>query len=885
MIRFNIENPLWLLLLIPAFLVAFITFFMVNKRFRYDATRIVSLILYLLGSIILVLVISGFTMGITKENKENEVLLLVDKSYSDKDSKESRDSFVRKAIDNKPANVKLGIVTFGYDLAYLLELTNDKTGAYDKYLKAQPLDDSATNLEKALDYSGNLFKNKKTAKIIIVSDLIETDGSALNKIQSLTLDGIAVDYYELEANGASNEILITDLQLPNRAIEINEEIEFTLKLESSVKTDAIIKIYDNDLEIKATSQAFMPGKNQFRFRHSFTDTGLHKLKAVIEPLNDTNLNNNSYTSFINLEKIENVLILERAKESSELVKILKDSKLSEVIDVKKIKDKGISLDTLRSYNQVILNNISNADMPAGFIDILHEYVYDYGGGVLTVAGSKLIDGVKKNNTYDKEDMEGTLYEEMLPVISERYTPPVGVMIVIDASGSMSNTVPGGKTRMDEAKYAAKRALSALDSRDYLGIISFTEAPKLILKPTAVAKKATIESKINTLESVMAGTVYSGALDLAGLELRALEGVNKKHIILISDGEPSASDGEYLNKTTANLAASVTTSCISFRDNVAVMDKIAKAGNGRFYSATNGKELERLLKEELASEEIREFEQREYKPAVGKSSQVFNNVNLELLPNLEGFYGTKLKSEATSYIVGEFGQPIYAAWAYGNGKVGSLMVDLNKEFSNKLIESNEGRKLILNIVKSVFPSKSIIKEDIDLHLTRENYSLKIDLTTALKENESLVLRVTLLGKATNEVILEKEITNLSLSNLAYLKEEGVYLVEAYKYNQDKTISRTIKYVPFSYSEEYNPFIDSAKHTEFIKNLDSIINGSRLDLNSDCYQGLNMSYYHEFDFKYLFISFTLICFLVDTFILKFKIKWPHEIYKSYKERKMK
>lgn len=91
------------------------------------------------------------------------------------------------------------------------------------------------------------------------------------------------------------------------------------------------------------------------------------------------------------------------------------------------------MNDLRQYDEVVLVNIANADMPEGFDVILNSYVHDYGGGLFTVGGN---DENGEANAYNKDDLEGTLYQQMLPVQAINYTPPLGVAFLLDISGSM-----------------------------------------------------------------------------------------------------------------------------------------------------------------------------------------------------------------------------------------------------------------------------------------------------------------------------------------------------------------------------------------------------------------------------------------------------------------
>lgn len=292
--------------------------------------------------------------------------------------------------------------------------------------------------------------------------------------------------------------------------------------------------------------------------HAFETTGLHELYVTIEGVSDTLSQNNSYYSFVNIEVVDNILILQRENEGEQLLALYEGDF---EVTLKDIEDAPATLRELREYDEVILANIANADMPEGFDELLESYVSEAGGSLLTVGGAREENGESVANVYNREDMEGTLYQEMLPVLAEDYTPPVAVMLVIDVSGSMEGTGASGKKLIEEAQESAKASLDALDDRDYLGIVTFSEDATLVLAPTPVAERRNIETAIDKIVSKMQGTIYTHALDTAGLALKSVEGVNQKHIVFISDGNPNETDGRYIDVTKSNLEAGITTSCI------------------------------------------------------------------------------------------------------------------------------------------------------------------------------------------------------------------------------------------------------------------------------------------------------------------------------------
>ena len=63
--------------------------------------------------------------------EENEVILLVDVSDSEKNNVDARDDFIRSVIDVCGEGCKIGIVKFGYGCNYAVELTSDKESIFD----------------------------------------------------------------------------------------------------------------------------------------------------------------------------------------------------------------------------------------------------------------------------------------------------------------------------------------------------------------------------------------------------------------------------------------------------------------------------------------------------------------------------------------------------------------------------------------------------------------------------------------------------------------------------------------------------------------------------------------------------------------------------------
>ena len=94
----NFTNAWWLLLLIPAFALTLISYFKLNKRYRFTRNRIVSIVMHLVIMVLSIALLAGITMEYYKPNTETEVVLLVDYSYTLDDSAQQIDDFVKAGI-------------------------------------------------------------------------------------------------------------------------------------------------------------------------------------------------------------------------------------------------------------------------------------------------------------------------------------------------------------------------------------------------------------------------------------------------------------------------------------------------------------------------------------------------------------------------------------------------------------------------------------------------------------------------------------------------------------------------------------------------------------------------------------------------------------------
>lgn len=882
----------WLLLLvIPILFLALFPHFRVAKKYRRTRNRITSLVLHCIVAVLSVLVLSGMTFEYDVPNDENEILLLVDASVSTSTSESEIDGFVKDVIDYSDSRYKVGVVTFGYDQVYAAPFSYDGDEVFENYRNAVLPDTSGTDIESALTYARSLLKYPETSKIVIISDGAETDGKATSVIRTIAADGIHVDTKYVHA-AAPAEAEIISVDIPDKNFEIDESFSITVTVRASYAGEASIMLRDNGDIASTVNFSFVDGVSTVEIPHKFSQKNMHVLSFDADWAGDNHTENNQYTSYVFLDTFNSLLVLEsNAGESAIFKQILTDGGFNvEVRDVHDVGSLPSTLSELCAYDQVIMMNVAYGDMPIGYDELLNSYVHVSGGSMFTVGGNKLDeDGNVTANMYNREDMLGKTYQRMLPVQAIDYKPPLGLQVVIDRSGSMSGGDSSGRSRLDAAKDGAFVCLDSLSDRDWCGIMSFDTDFHVEIDMTRATQKTAIREAINNI-TLGGGTEFADAIAAAGENLKLLTEVEKKHIIFITDGQPADSKEKYIAAVEANYEAGITISVvgIGIAENSAAanaMQAVADAGGGVFYRVTDLDKLRDYLRDDLEMEDISQYVPKDYTPRVVTHDSVTAGLP-DNLPTLGGYYGTRLKTEATQYVVGEY-VPLYAAWNYGAGKVGSFMCDLKgteDSWSYEFMKDPVGVKFLVQAVTSLLPTKSIRPTDIKLELREQNYRNQMSIFTTLDDDDSIEVTV---YKVSDDGQSETAVQTFTAGAqedysrvIVTTMQAGVYRILAEK---KKAGTSAYIYKTFSYSTEFDVFVDSDQNRQSLNMLATLGKGADIETASEVYYDFVDKIHKVVDPRLAMLIIALILFLLDIAVRKFKFKWPHELIREYKERK--
>lgn len=893
------NHPWLLLLIVPFLLLTLIPYFRLDKRYRFTRNKIISMTAHIIVSVIAVNLLAGLGFSYEIPNEENEVILLVDVSDSGVESRDKRDDFIRSVIDVCGEGCKIGIVKFGYGCDYSVELTAQKESVFQEYLLSKDPNGSATALADALKYAASLFTNKQTSKIVVLSDGLETDGDALLSLHEIVSEGTIVDAVPFPEE-QKTDVQIVSATIEEAEIVVGESFAIELLVNSSATENeeaVVLRLYDNGKLYGETIVNICNGINEIPVSLAFSERGMHELTFEIvtdyellgEPLADSIKSNNSYRTYVNLEEFENILIIERYEnEGAALKEILASTKNVTDISVEEdITSFPKTIEEMAAYEQIVLVNIAHADMPTGFEALLNRYVYELGGGLFTVGGRNDYDSDGKlvPHAYNRQDIENSEFlKHMLPVNVVDYTPPIAVMLVIDTSLSMQ-----GSGKLEAAIDGAEVCLDALHDRDFCGIVSFSSASSERLSVLPVSQRETIAESIKKVKDEPGmGTIFSDAIMKAGRALSVINNVERKHIILITDGEPGDSYDDYKRYIEDNVADGITMSLLTIgmddAKKIAMMQKTATDGGGKFYNVNNVSSIASTMYKDLTEEAIPEIQYgKEFSLTVKDKSTILSGIDSNIIPTLSGYYGTVAKKGAAVPLMGEY-VPIYATHKYGKGTVGSFMCDIGGEWSQSFVQNLVGEALILNIVESIFPFQDVRADQIKYELKSDNYSHWINIHS---NTQGQVIDVTVSPVSASLQHLWGEIkVDVAESNRRFtfsLTEAGLYEIMITVSDEDGNLLSQIPiYQTFSYSEEYDTLSAEGKDgSHLMAELTRIGGGTEIEDPVQVFGSFRKTLEKTFDPRLILIIAAIVLMLLDIAVRKFKFKWIHEIVRERKD----
>ncbi|OAB46146.1 VWA domain-containing protein [Paenibacillus glacialis] len=694
------SHPWWLLLLIP---LAGLMVYAYRSDFRLSGSRkkwaigIRSTIL-----LILVLMLSGLQSYTVLYQKE--IVYLVDRSFSMPDGEQLK-GWIQKSADNKNKEDQTSIVSTGLGAAVERKLSTSKI---DNVQLNASLKREFSNLEAGIQLGSSLLSDQGDARMVMITDGEENVGSMLSAGRLLKDRGIAVDILE-SPQVEIKDVSVEELIVPDKLYQA-ESFYFEVMLRSTYEATGELRLYEDNREIGRQKVEVTPGDNRYGLKGLAKTTGLHRYRAEIFMDGDKQSANNAGYAFTRVEGPPKVLVVEGDAETSGNITAALSSGLIQY-DVILPELLPSELAKYGAYDSIVFNNVSADRVGGRQMDLIEQAVRSYGIGFMMAGGE---------DSFGMGGYFKTPIEKLLPVsmelVGKREIPSLGLILVIDRSGSMSGD------KIELAKEAAMRTVELMRPKDTVGVVAFDNQPWWVVSPQKLTNKEDVLNQIQSIQS-QGGTDIYPALSSAVQELLLVK-AQRKHIILMTDGQ-SAGNGAYDGLIQQMRGNNMTLSSVAVGQDsdTVLLETLADAAKGRYYFVQDETTIPAIFSREAVMMAQSYIVDKPFIPAMqdaGDWSSLFEAG----VPTINGYVATTPKPTAQTALVSPEPDPLLSRWQYGSGRTVAWTSDLTGKWSKEWVSWSAFSDVLTQMMKWTFPQFTASPYEIKTEVKGNEVQLQV-----------------------------------------------------------------------------------------------------------------------------------------------------------------
>lgn len=760
--------------------------------------------------LVLILILALIDVRVPVISGRISTVFVVDMSASNEKNASEMETFLSEQLRDLPKRSRYGIVVFGRDAAIDQFMVDENMFIG---LNAK-VDRSATDYEDAIKRAVSMMPEGTNKRIVILTDGKETRGDISSTASMIVSDDITLTAVMYEST-VGNDAYISDVEMP-AVLHAGDSYYMTVSIASNYETPAKLTIYQGGEAIMTEDVRLTKGESRLIFEETARSGGVESYTAVIEAEGDTVPENNEYSAYAQIDESPRILVISGQNES--------DAAFRELLKAANVNAEYISgddapdtLNDMLKYKAFILENIYIDELPEGFLNNLETYVKDYGGGLVMTGGQ---------DSFMPGGYNETPVETVLPVNMElRNTveiPSVALVCVIDHSGSMTSGGGGGKSYLDLAVEASKRAADGMRDEDYFGAVEFDDTADWVVPLSQADDKSDIKSKLSTIRDG-GGTAISPGLTLAEKALISSD-ADVKHIILLTDGYGESDNFDPQLSSIRSNGITLSTVAVGDGSDTALMEHMAKMCGGRYYYADEGTDIPRIFAQEvtLAGEDY--IKNEETALSVSSSNEVTKDLFAEGWPVINGYVAASQKTGAISAISAENGDPILTVWQYGLGKTVSWNTDVSNQWTSGFAGENDYAELWRRIADYAAGGASIGKDSVDIKT--ENGRTEVIYTAAEYTDDTEIKAVfTDPDGETHEMALSASGPGV-YSGEAVTEMSGLYNIRVSRNDGEELTGLITMAAAVQYSDEYRFDVTTDRFEEFINRYGSFAEGGSI-----------------------------------------------------------
>jgi Ca-activated chloride channel family protein len=519
----------------------------------------------------------------------------------------------------------------------------------------------ATNLEQGLRAA--IAAAPRGGRVVALSDGLQTVGDATRASADARARNVTVDVVPLD-DSRLRDAALTRLSAP-RSVHQGDTISLLATVRSTVNGPARLAVAHDRGRVATQLLELHRGDNPYTLSYTATGLGWHSFRVHVELPQDQQPQNDLLAASVDVGPAPRALVV-AANASQPIAQILRAH------GVRTSVAQPASLPTAASAwaqdDAVVLDDVPASSLSTGQIAALSAAVRDGGLGLLTLGG---------RHAYSLGGYARSPLDRLLPVASlvpgDLQRRNLAIELVLDRSGSMSDTA-GGVRKITMAQSAARQTTTFLTTHhDELGIVDFDIGPHVLVPMQRIAPGASAQRVLSRIARLLpsGGTDIYFGLQAGYRQLLASSSPNR-HLILLSDGISQPHDYRALLREIASHHITVATIALGDTVDSTLLRNIAGATHGNFYATSNARELPRIfVKETRLSAKPVQLNGRQQVLPQG-SSPVVRSLAGRKLPALTGNVVTRLRVGAQVDLLARSGSattdPALAQWGFGTGRV-------------------------------------------------------------------------------------------------------------------------------------------------------------------------------------------------------------------------
>ncbi|WP_438446269.1 VWA domain-containing protein [Gorillibacterium sp. sgz5001074] len=840
----QVKEP-WLLLMLP--LLGLYSWWLLREQTRLAGVRrIIAVTLRLTVMGLLILAIAGVEWFTSVDR--TTVVFLADRSDSMPDAGQAED-FIQKAAASKQPDDRTGVLSFGAAPAGERSVSVEPL---DRFTLGAKLNTQWTDLSSALRLGAGLVPPREGGRLVLMTDGRENAGRALQEGKLLKNRGMPVDVLYMPERSVP-DAAVDSLKVPEKLYR-GEAYDVETTVMSTVQSDAVLRLYEDQTELAALQVRLEKGENRFAFPALAREAGLHRYRAEIFLSSDGMPANNAGYAFARVEGQSKVLIVEGESGSS---KNLESAFASAFMAYETVPPEMLpqELPDYSRYESILLNNVPATRLSQGQMERLEQAVKEYGTGLVMLGGDQ---------SYGLGGYFQTPVERALPVDMElkgkREIPSLALMLVIDKSGSME----GEKIRL--AQEAAVRSVDLLRPKDTVGVLAFDGSPWWVVKPGKLEDKEKVKRDILSIRAD-GGTEIYPALKEAYDRLAETE-AQRKHIILLTDGQSSGPESyEALAGRMAEQNITVSTVGIGDGADVGLLERIARLAKGRYYFASDISTVPAIFSREAVLMTRTYAVEKPFVPAAGQGAD-WAGLLAGGLPPLTGYVAATPKETAEVALWSPEPDPVLARWRYGAGKAVAWTSDVTGKWSKEWTAWSRFPDFVTGVVKWTF--SEFQAQPYELSVRTEGGEAAVTVKTKAETVETAMkLEVTDERLNKTETVLTPEGPGEYSAKLSR-NQAGVYMARITASNGASLGAATGFVIP--YSQEYRLQVSSGGE-ELLRQLAAMTGGRLLSMEKpeDVFRLPPSGQKERTDLAQLLLAAALLLFLADIAVRRITLPW--------------